>query len=280
MDDLEVDDELAATVVDDQGADGAAAVSEGVADALEERALRDDGETLLDIAGLGHGDEAAVLTEVQDAVGLVDGAQHGLDNHGGGGVGHEAGLLLQLAGEEVDAQVAVLAGLGRHGDADHLAGTALQDEDVADANEVAGDGDGLAGGAAVAGLDDAHVLADGLAEAAWAGLLVHHDLLAVMVVKRVHDALGGTLDAAAERVVVALVVVVTHLGAGWGGVTDGFRDSDFGRDGLGVGPVVRDVDGLLLGLVAAVGLYGLEATVVGGVDVVRGRGPGGGSLSQ
>jgi hypothetical protein len=35
--------------------DGTTAVSEGIADALEEVALGDDGETLLDIAGLGHG---------------------------------------------------------------------------------------------------------------------------------------------------------------------------------------------------------------------------------
>ena len=96
VDDLVVDDELAATVVDDEGTDGTTAVSEGIADALEEVALGDDGETLLDIAGLGHGDETVVITEVQDAVGLEDGAEHGLDNHGGRGIGDEAGLSCSL----------------------------------------------------------------------------------------------------------------------------------------------------------------------------------------
>ena len=75
MDDLEVDDELTTTVVDDEGADGATAISEGITDTLEEVALSDDGKTLLDIAGLGHGDELAVITEVEDAVGLVDGGR-------------------------------------------------------------------------------------------------------------------------------------------------------------------------------------------------------------
>lgn len=276
VDDLEVDDELAATVVDDEGTDGATAVGKGIADALEQTTLGDDGKTLLDITGLGHGDEAAVVTEVQDAVGLVDGAEHGLDNHGGGGVGDEARLLLQLAGEEVHAQVAVLAGLGRDGDPDDLAGAALEDEDVTDADEVAGDRDGLAGGAAVAGLDDADLLADALAEAGGATLIAHNDVLAVVVVvEGVHDAVGGTLDAAAERVVVTLVVVVAHL-ARFG---DGGLDLATGEavalvcdGGLGlVGAVVRDVDGL--GRLVLVGVYGLlVATVVGDVGFVGGRG--------
>lgn len=46
---------------------------------------------------------------------------------------------MQLLGEEVDTEVAVLAGGGRGGDADHLAGTVLEHEEVADADMVAGD---------------------------------------------------------------------------------------------------------------------------------------------
>lgn len=292
VDDLEVDDELTATVVDDKGADGATAVGKGITDALEQVALGDDGQTLLDIAGLGHGDELAVVTEVEDAVGLVDGAQHGLDNDGGRGVGDEAGLLLQLAGEQVHTEVAVLAGLGRHGDPDDLAGTALQDQDVANADEVAGDRDGLAGDTAAAGLDDADVLADAVAEAGRAALVGDDDLLAVVVVEGVHDAVGGALNATAEGVVLAFVVVVAHLA--WC-VTD--SGLDFGRggvvarsrrlggfdlervavalvEGLGlglVGAVVRDVDGLSRGVLVVYGF--LVATVVGDVELGVGRGP-------
>lgn len=143
VDDLVVNDQLTATIVDDQSADATTALGVGVTDATEEVTLRDDGQTLADVTGLSHGDDRVVVVQVEDAVGLVDGAQHGLDDDGGSGVGDEARLLLQLAGEQVDTQVAVLAGLGRHGDADDLAGTALQDQDVPNADEVAGDGDGL-----------------------------------------------------------------------------------------------------------------------------------------
>lgn len=298
MDDLVVDDELTATVVDDEGTDRATAVGEGITDAFEQTALSDDGQTLLDVTGLGHGDETAVITEVQDAVGLVDGTQHGLDDNGGGGVGDEAGLLLQLAGEEVDTQVAVLAGLGGDRDADDLAWATLQDEDVANADEVAGDGDRLAGGATVARLDDADILADALAVAGGATLVAHDDIVAVVVVEGVEDAVSRTLNAAAEGVVVTLVVVVTHLARGRGGLTDSSLDlggsggvarsgslSDFdlaagvavalvdgGGLGLVGGTVVRDVGGL--GRLVLVGVYGLlVATVVGDVDFVGGRGP-------
>jgi hypothetical protein len=285
VDDLVVDDELAATVVDDEGTDGTTAVSEGIADALEEVALGDDGETLLDIAGLGHGDETVVITEVQDAVGLEDGAEHGLDNHGGRGIGDEAGLLLQLAGEEVDTEVTVLAGLGGDRDADHLARAALKDQDVADADEVAGDGDGLASGAAVAGLDDADVLT-GSSDLTGVGLLM------LGVGEGVQDTVGSALNAAAEGVVLAFVVVVTHFASGGGVTGSGLRDVYLGRGGVTstglnftkvdvvflvrvglrlVGPVVRDVDGL--GLVTVGGVYGLTiTTVVRDVEVVGRRG--------
>jgi len=299
VDDLEVDDELTATVVDDEGTDGATAVGEGIADALEEAALGDDGEALLDITSLGHGDNLAVITEVEDAVGLVDGAEHGLDDHGGRGVRDEARLLLQLAGEQVDTEVAVLASLGGDGDADHLAGTALQDEDVTDADKVAGDGDGLAGNTAVAGLHNADLLTDTLAEAGRA-TLIHDDLLAVVVVEGVEDTLGSALNAAAEGVVVTLVVVVAHLARCGSYVTDsGSLDLDVGLGGrvvrgrrlleldlaagiLGalvggsglrlVTAVVRDVDGVGRLVVGGGGRL-LVATVVRDVDFVSGRGP-------
>lgn len=231
MDDLEVDDELTATVVDDEGTDGATAVGEGIADALEQTTLGDDGETLLDITGLGHGDNAAVVTEVQDAVGLVDRAEHGLDDNGGGGVGDEAGLLLELAGEQVNTEVTVLTGLGGDRDTDDLAGAALKDQDVANADKVAGDRDRLASDALVTGLHNADFLTDTFGEAGWT-TLVSDDfftMVVVMVVEGVQNAVGSTLHATAEGVVLTLVVVVTHLARCRCGVTDSsLRDTDSG----------------------------------------------------
>lgn len=289
VDDLVVDDELTATVVDDKGTDGATAIGEGLGDALVEATLGDNLETLLDITGLGHGDETVVITDVQDAVGLEDGAEHGLHNDGGRGVGDETGLLLQLAGEQVDTEVTVLAGLGGDRDTDHLARATLKDQDVANANEVAGDGDGLAGGAAVARLNNADV-------GSRSGLFVVISTsvgvrVGVGVGEGVGDAVDSAANATAERVVFTFVVVVTHL-ARRGGVTDGrLGNSDLRRgvtstsgldltkvrvvfsvrvDGSFGSPVVRDFGRLRLVTVGRV--YGLTiTTVVRDVEVV-GRG--------
>lgn len=142
MDDLEVDGELAALVVENQDADAATARLEGVGQAGPEVGLVNDGQVLLNVTGLGHGNNVAVL-EVKDTVLLEDRAEHGLDDDAGGRVGDERGLLVQLLGEEVDTEVAVLASGRGGGDADDLARAALEDQEVAKADVVAGDGHGV-----------------------------------------------------------------------------------------------------------------------------------------
>jgi hypothetical protein len=143
VDDLHVDGKLATAIVDDHDADRAATVGKGVVEVAPEATLVDDGEALLDITRLGHSNDVAVLADVENAVLLEDGTEHVLDNDGWRGVGDEAALLVKGLGEEVDTEVAVLASLGAGGDADDLAGTALEDEEVADADVVAWDGDGV-----------------------------------------------------------------------------------------------------------------------------------------
>lgn len=142
MDDLHVNGELSATIVEDQDADGATARLESLGKASVKVGLVDDGETLLDVAGLGHGDNVAIL-DVEDAVLLEDRAEHGLDDNTGGGVGDEGGLLVQLLGEEVDTEIAVLASSRAGADADDLARAALQHQEVAEADVVAGNGDSV-----------------------------------------------------------------------------------------------------------------------------------------
>lgn len=142
MNDLAVDSKLAAVVGDDKDADRATASGEGAGEALPEAALVDDGKAGLDLARLGHGDDVTIL-KVEDAVLLEDGAEHGLDDDAGGRVGDEGGLLVQLLSEEVNTEVAVLASGSRGGDADDLAGAALEHQDVTHADVVAGDGDGV-----------------------------------------------------------------------------------------------------------------------------------------
>lgn len=144
MDDLHVNSELAAGVGEDEDADAATARLESLGEAAPQVALLRDGQAGLDIAGLGHGDDVAIL-HVQDAVLLEDGAEHGLDDDAGAGVLDLRRLLVQLLGEQVDTEVTVLAGGARGGDADDLARAALKDQDVAHADVVAGDGDGVRG---------------------------------------------------------------------------------------------------------------------------------------
>lgn len=175
VDDLVVNDELTASVVDDNSADRATALTVGLADTVEEVTLGNDLETLADVTRLGHCDDGLVLVDVQNAVGLVDRAEHGLDNDGGRGVVDEARLLLELAGEEVNTKVAVLASLGGDRDTDDLARTTLQDQDVAKADVVAGDGDMLASGLVATTLNGADLTTGG--GGCWATVVSNNQLL-------------------------------------------------------------------------------------------------------
>jgi len=102
VDDLVVDSHLHAIVVDDEDADAATAVVESLRKTAGKTALVKDGKTLLDITTLSHGNNTAILTDVKNTVLLEDRAEHVLDNDGGGRVGDEAGLLMELLGEEVN----------------------------------------------------------------------------------------------------------------------------------------------------------------------------------
>lgn len=143
MNDLVVNSHLGTIVVDDEDADAATAVVERLGETLEKVALVNDGKTLLDVTSLSHGDNATVLADVKNTVLLEDRTKHVLDNDGRGRVGDEAGLLMELLGEEVDTEVTVLASLGGGGDADDLARASLEDQEIANADVVARDGNGV-----------------------------------------------------------------------------------------------------------------------------------------
>ena len=124
---------------------------------------------------------------------------------------------MELACEEIDTEVAQLARLNRGRDADHLARTALEDDEITDTDEVAGDSDGI-GGEAAARLDEANVLAHALADAGGPCFVAGHDhlflaaIVVVMVVAEgVEDAVSSSFDAAAKAVVVSFVVVIAHI---------------------------------------------------------------------
>jgi len=80
-----VDGKLLAFVADDKDANAATTIVKGLAEAGEQFALVNDWETLLDITGLGHRDNATIVTDVEDTVLLEDWAKHVLDNNRRGG---------------------------------------------------------------------------------------------------------------------------------------------------------------------------------------------------
>jgi len=144
MDDLVIDSHLLTIIIDNKNADAATAIVKGLFQAGEETALVKDRKTLLDIASLGHGnDGTVVLTNVKNTVLLEDRAEHVLDNDGWRRVGDEARLLMELLGEEVNTEITVLAGLRRSSNADDLTRATLKNQEIANADVVARDGDGV-----------------------------------------------------------------------------------------------------------------------------------------
>lgn len=142
MDDLHVDGELMAIVVEDKDTDTATARVEGGRQTLPEIALLGNRKASLDITVLGHSNNAAVL-EIQDSVLLEDRAEHSLHDDTRGGVGDGRRLLVQGLGKEVNTKVAVLASSSRGRDSDDLTRSALEHQDVSHADVMARDGDSV-----------------------------------------------------------------------------------------------------------------------------------------
>jgi len=128
VDDLEVNCQLLSLVGDDQDPDGAGSLSESLLQLVVQVALINDLESLLDLARLGHGDELAIVTDVDEPVLLEDGSEERVEDDGWRWVGDNTWLLVELLGEEVNTEVSVLASLGRGCDADDLAWAVLEDD--------------------------------------------------------------------------------------------------------------------------------------------------------
>lgn len=207
MDDLHVNNELATMVGDDQGTEAASATVECLRETLPEVGLVDDTDSLFNITSLSHGDNGAIV-HVKDTVLLKDGTKHGLDNNTWAWVLNEAGLLMQLLGEEINTEVSVLASGRGGGDTDDLARTTLKDQEVTNADVVAWDGDSVGWvWRAIGGRRSRRDNAARWSTSRWGGD-VDVNLFAV---RWVDETVSGTGQAVAEGVVVALVVVVTHF---------------------------------------------------------------------
>lgn len=236
MHDLVIHGQFSTLIADDQHPDTSPSIIERIRQPVQQVALIKNRKSLLDISRLGHGNHTTILTNVKNTVLLEDRSNHVLNNHRGGRVGDERGLLLQLLGEEVHSQVAVLTSLSGGGDADDLTAATLQDQEITNADVVAGDGDGVGGGDGAAGRvfawgrhGDFTVTDD--------DIFFTFDAVLVLVVtsafEGVEDAIGGLVETVTERVVVAVLVVVSHVLFGVGRTSvdggafylDGFGES-------------------------------------------------------
>ena len=270
MDNLVVNYQLAATIIDDQCPNTSSAICKSCLDLAIKTTLVNNPQTLLDITSLGHADDQTITAHVENAILLVDWAKHALNIDAGLRIAHEGALFLKLAGEEIHAQVSVLTSLWRGGDADDLTRTPLKDYEITDADELARDCDGVAREAATR-LDEADLLTDAFSHAGWTTFFIFDDhLFAVMVTEWVNNTIGGPLEATAEGVIFALVVVVTHVVAAGSVDLDVFLfDLDFfGRSATFVLDVVGRVDAAAVVALGYVKLV-LEALVsrLSAVDV-------------
>jgi len=111
MHNLVVNNKLTTAISENKHTDAAATIVKSLLDATEEAALVEHRQALLDIACLSHGHKAAVFTDIKDTELLENRAQHILHNYRGSRVGDEAALLMEGLSEEIDAEVAMLAGL-------------------------------------------------------------------------------------------------------------------------------------------------------------------------
>jgi len=140
---LVVNSKFFAVISDDQNADGTRSTSIGFLETTPQVALVNNPQSLLDLTSLGHGNELSIVTNVNESVLLEDGTQDRVENDRWGWVRDNTRLFVHLLGEKIDTKVSVLTSLGRGCDPDDLAGTLLQDHQIANANVVAGDGKGV-----------------------------------------------------------------------------------------------------------------------------------------
>lgn len=78
---LVVNSQLLSVVRDDQDANRSRAMAESLLQLAPEMALVNNLETLLDLTGLGHSDELAIVANVDEAILLKDRAEQRVENH-------------------------------------------------------------------------------------------------------------------------------------------------------------------------------------------------------
>ena len=207
-----VDGKLTTFVAKNKNSDAATTLVESIGETLQQIALVNDRKSLLDVTTLGHGNNMAIIADVKDTVLLEHRSVHLLDHNRRRRVGDEGRLLLQLLGEEIDTEVAVLTSLRGGGDADDLTGATLEVQQVTNANVVAGDGDGTAGTGAASGTTRSR---HGHGLTFFDDFFGRRGVVVLVVVTRsvdgVEDVISSAVKSVTERVILAFVVVISHV---------------------------------------------------------------------
>lgn len=153
MDSLVVNGKFLVAIGNDEDTDQAGAIAVCGLDLVAKATLVNDLQAGLEVTSLGHGDERTALGDVNDAVFLVDGAEHRVEDDGRRRVRDDARFLVELTGEEINTEVTMLTSGSRGGDADDLAGALLEDDDITDTDVVARDrvGGGIVGSTTAGG---------------------------------------------------------------------------------------------------------------------------------
>jgi len=112
-----------------------------------------------------------------------------------------------LLGEEVNTQVSVLTSCSRGGDADDLARTTLKDQEIADADVVAGDGDSVG---RTRGFNRA--LGSSLRSSAYLNVNFFRLMVFVMMRFSIEDTVTDTVSRLVETVAEGVVVTWAGLG--------------------------------------------------------------------
>ena len=137
--------------------------------------------------------------KIKNPVLLEDRAKHSLDNNTWTWVGDERRLFMQLLSEEINTQVSMLPSGRRSCDADDLARTTLKDQEISDADVVAGNGNGVGSGGVFGGTayDRLAITCDG-------NVNFFPFAVMVMVVMRweTKDSIRSTVKTMAEGVIV------------------------------------------------------------------------------
>lgn len=212
-----VDGKLTAFIAENKNSNATTALVESIGETLQQAALVNDRKSLLDVATLGHGNNVTIIADVKDTVLLEYRSVHLLNHHRRRRVGDEGRLLLQLLGEEIDTEVAVLTSLRRGGDADDLAGATLEIQQITNADVVTGDGDGTARAGAASGATRSRhggyglTFFDDFVDRRGVMMVWVMLFLVTRSVNRVEDVVSSAVKSVTERVILAFVVVISHV---------------------------------------------------------------------